>query len=198
MPMPRAELLRRLVLLAVTALLAFAPAQAAPAGSRHPGFLSVQPFLDLAGPDDDVTEVNVGPELLRAIAKGMADPELRRMLDGIAAVHAVVIGLSGEGGGRVDRARHLVADTTERLIDSGWETLVRVREKSSTVSVLTKAAGAAGKVEGLAVLVVDTESDGPEVVFANIAGTLDMSQMRRLSAGIKLPGLDQLEGLDED
>lgn len=194
--MPRPS--RTVLAAALAAFLALGAAEAA-ATPRHPGFLPAQPFLDLAGPDDEVTEVNVGRELLAALGQGMDDPDIRRLLNGIVAVHAVVIGLSSDGvPGKVDRARHLIADTTERLLDSGWETLVRVREKTSTVSVLTKASGAAGKVEGLAVLVVDTKDDGPEIVFANIAGTLDMSQLRRLSAGLKLPGLDQLEEMDKD
>lgn len=196
--MPRPS--RTALAAALAAFLALGAAEAV-AAPRHPGFLPAQPFLDLAGPDDEVTEVNVGRELLAALAQGMDDPDIRRLLNGIVAVHAVVIGLDAEdrAAAKVDRARDLVADTTERLLDSGWETLVRVREKSSTVSVLTKASGAAGKVEGLAVLVVDTEKgDGPEIVFANIAGTLDMSQLRRLSAGLKLPGLDQLEEMDKD
>ena len=182
--------------LALTLALGSVHAAATP---RHPGYLTAQPFLDLAGPDDEVTEVSVGRELLTAICKGMDDPDAARLLCNIVAVHAVVIGLSGDSvSARLGRARTLVGNTTERLLDSGWETLVRVRKESSTVSVLTKATGSAGKVEGLAVLVVDTGSDGPEIVFANIAGTIEMSQLRRLSAGLDLPGLDQLEDLDKD
>jgi len=69
-----------------------------------------------------------------------------------------------------------------------------VKEKGQAVSVLTKAAGAQGKVQGLAVLVVETDEAEPQIVFANIAGTLDMTQVRRLSTGmhLDLPGLDQI------
>ena len=51
-------------------------------------------------------------------------------------------------------------------------------------------------MHGLAVLVVETDEDEPQIVFANIAGNLDMAQIRRLSSGsglkLDLPGLDQL------
>ena len=97
---------------------------------------------------------------------------------------------------RLDRARRLVQDTTKRLQDSGWEAIVRVKEKTSTVSVLTKAAGTEGKIHGLAVLVVETDESDPQVVFANIAGTLDMAQLSQLSSSsglrLEIPGLDQL------
>jgi hypothetical protein len=191
--------MRCLILRAVVAaaLLAAVPAHAAaPKASSHPGFLSLQPFLDLATPDDDVTEVNVGPELLGALTEGMDDPELRKMMGGLVAVHAVVLGLTGSDvSARLDRARRLVGDTTKRLTDAGWESIVRVKEKTNAVSVLTKSAGAEGKIHGLAVLVVETDEDEPQVVFANIAGTLDMAQVRRLSSGLHLdlPGLDELE-----
>src|SRR5262245_33059134 len=132
--------------LAAAVLLMAAPlahAAAAAKASSHPGFLSLQPFLDLASPDDDVTEVNVGPELLQSLAQGMDDPEVRKMLGGLVAVHAVVLGLTGSDvNGRLEKARRLVADTTKRLTDAGWESIVRVKEKDSAVSVLTKAAGA--------------------------------------------------------
>ena len=184
---------------AVTAaLLVGTAAAAAPTKpSSHPGFLSLEPFLDLADPDDDVTEVNVGPELLGSLCSGLAEPEAKKFVCGVAAVHAVVIGLTGDSvSPRLDRARRLVEDTTKRLQDGGWEAIVRVRQKTSTVSVLTKAAGAEGKIHGLAVLVVETEDDEPQIVFANIAGTLDMAQISRLSSGSGLhldsPGLDQL------
>ena len=165
--------------------------------ASHPGYLSLQPFLDLAGPDDDVTEVNVGPELLKSLTQAVEDPEARKMMGDMVAIHAVVLGLTGDDvSTRLDRARRLVADTTKRLQDQGWESIVRVKEKTSAVSVLTKSAGAEGKVHGLAVLVVETDEDEPQIVFANIAGTLDMAQIRKLSSGsglkLDLPGLDQL------
>lgn len=188
----RSPVLRALVVL----LLVGPDAWAAPAkSSSHPGFLSLQPFLDLAEPDDDITEVNVGPELLGSISKGIKDPDTARMLSGIVAVHAVVIGLTGDSvSPRLDRARRLVEDTTKRLQDAGWESLVRVKEKTSRVSVLTKSAGAEGKIHGLAVLVVETDDDEPQIVFANIAGTLDMEQLKLLtSGGIELPGLSDLD-----
>jgi hypothetical protein len=190
----RSSILRVLAAAALLLATPVAHAAAVKPGS-HPGFLSLQPFLDLASPDDDVTEVNVGPELLQSLAQAVDDPEARKMMGGLVAVHAVVLGLTGDDvSPRLDRARRLVADTTKRLTDAGWESIVRVKEKSSAVSVLTKSAGAEGKIHGIAVLVVETDEAEPQVVFANIAGTLEMSQIRRLSSGLHLdlPGLDEL------
>ena len=185
--------------LAVAALVLAGPSAhgAVTKPASHPGYLSLQPFLDLAGPDDDVTEVNVGPELLKSLTQAVEDPEARKMMGDMVAIHAVVLGLTGDDvSTRLDRARRLVADTTKRLQDAGWESIVRVKKDSSAVSVLTKSAGAEGKVHGLAVLVVETDEDAPQIVFANIAGNLDMAQIRRLSSGsglkLDLPGLDQL------
>jgi hypothetical protein len=179
------------------ALAAWSPARSAP---RHPGLIDLQAFKELAGADDEITEINLGRELLGALATGMEDPAAARLLEGIVSVRAVVIGLADADQGRpmaerVRGARELVEGTTSRLLKDGWEALVRVREKTSSVSVLTLASSAQGKIDGLAVLVVDLgdgDSGKAEIVFANIAGTLDMAQMRRLSNGLELPGLDRL------
>ena len=80
----RSPILRAAALAAL--LVVGADVWAAPAkSSSHPGFLSLQPFLDLAEPDDDITEDNVGPELLGSISKGIKDPDTARMLSGIVS-----------------------------------------------------------------------------------------------------------------
>jgi hypothetical protein len=165
--------------------------------ANHPGYLSLQPFLDLAGPDDDVVEVNVGPELLRSLTQAVEDPEARKMMGDMVAIHAVVLGLTGDDvSTRLDRRGALVADTTKRLHGRGLG-IHRAREgKDLRRERPHQVGGAEGKVHGLAVLVVETDEDEPQIVFANIAGNLDMAQIRKLSSGsglkLDLPGLDQL------
>jgi hypothetical protein len=171
--------------------LAGPPARAAErdlAGLR--GYVDGSAFGKLAGEDSDLVEIHLGPTLLGAIARGAKDdPEAAALLGGLRSVSAYIVGLEGNPA-RAEEATKLLRDMEERLRRDGWEDLARVREKGDRVNVLVL--GGDGNVEGLVVLALD--KDEGEVVFANLAGKLDLAKLDRLGDTLDVPGLDELGG----
>lgn len=157
---------------------------------HHPGFVDGSEFAKLAGEDSELVEVNIGPSLLKAIARGADDdPEARSVLSGLVGVNAYIVGLDHDAS-REGRAAQMVKDIARRLETSGWERLVRVREKSESVNVFVRSNE--GTIDGLVVLTFDR--DGSEVVFANLVGTIDLARLGDLKGTLDVPGLDAVDG----
>ncbi len=155
---------------------------------RHPGFVDGSAFVDLAGEDSSLVEINIGPSLLEAIARGAADdPEVRSVLSGLVGVNAYIVGLDHDAA-REGRATKMVKDIAAFLETGGWERLVRVREKDESVNVYIRSADKT--IEGLVVLVLDR--DESEVVFANLVGTIDLAGLGALRGTLDVPGLDAI------
>lgn len=175
----------------VTAGLA-TPALAAkdPDVRRHPGFVDGSEFARLAGEDSELVEVNIGPSLLGTIARGADDdPEARSVLSGLLHVSAYVVGLDHDAD-REGRAAKLVKEIVESLDRSGWEHLVKVREKGESANVYIRSNGKT--IDGLVVVVFDR--DDSEVVFANLVGSIDLARLGELDGTLDVPGLDAIGG----
>jgi hypothetical protein len=167
--------------------LCLAAGLALPAGAAevdHPGFVDGSAFLELAGEESGTVEVRLQGALLRALLA--FDPELKELTAGLESIHAVVLETGGRG--RAVEARDLMRRTEKRLLERGWERLARVKDQEASVSVLVLARE--DKVDGLVVMV--TEADGEEIVFANIAGTVDLAAIARLGESLDIPGLDKV------
>jgi hypothetical protein len=165
-------------------------AEAGAAGVR--GQVDGSAFGKLAGEDSDLVEIHLGPTLLGAIARGAKDdPEAALLLAGLRSVTAYIVGLEGDPE-RTGKAAKLMQDMEGRLQREGWERLAHVREKGERVNVFVL--GGDGTVEGLVVLVL--ERDEGQVVFVNIAGTLDLAKLDDIGDALDLdvPGLDGLGG----
>jgi hypothetical protein len=161
---------------------------------RHPGFVDGSLFVELAGEDSELVEVSLGPALLRAISRGAADdPEARSVLSGLLGVNAYIVGLENDAA-RETRAAKLVKDVARHLESSGWERLVRVREKRESVNVYVR--NNEETIDGLVVLVFDEE--GSEVVFANLVGTIDLARLGEIKGTLDVPGLDALDDAETE
>jgi hypothetical protein len=152
---------------------------------KHPGFVDGSAFLALAGEDTTTVEVNLHGALLKAILG--FDPELKELVAGLESIHAVI--LSYEKDGRAAKALDLMRQTESKLIDREWEVLTRIRNGESNVTVLVL--NDEESIQGLVVLVAD--AGGHEVVFANIAGTIDLAAIAKLGESLEIPGLDQVD-----
>jgi len=177
---------RWLAVLACAVLLGAAPAIARPTGAV-PGKVDETPFLDLVSEDDVSIEVAIGGSLLRAILGG--ESELGKSVAGLESVNAVILELPSDEVG--ERARKLVRDTERQLTRTGWSRLARIRDEGSDVKVLVL--NDEDKILGLVVMVVEDD----ELVFANIAGTLDLAAIRALGENMDIPGLDELDIADD-
>lgn len=179
------------ILLALAVCLAVA-APPAHAGDRDTagvrGFVDGSALGRLAGEDSELVEIHLGPALLGAIARGAKnDPDAAALLGGLRSVSAYIVGLDGDAD-RTAKATKLFGALEEQLLRDGWERLARVREKGDRVNVFVLGSGAA--VEGLVVLVFD--KDDGQVVFANLAGSLDLAKLGSIQDALDVPGLDEL------
>ena len=154
---------------------------------RPPGYVDGSIFLEFAGEDDELIEISLEGPLLKVLGKAFTqqDPDLARLVGQLDSINAVVI----ESGGDKDmsRAFDLIKKLTRGLEERGWERLARIREKDSRIIDMALHDGAV--IQGLTVLVV--EGDG-ELVFANIAGRIDLAQIGKLGANFGFPGLDAI------
>lgn len=169
-------------LLAGLVLIAGSPPSLAD-GRGATGLLDGTELIDLLGEDALKVEISIHKSLLQLLGRG--DQEVGRLVSGLDSIHAVVFDL--EGSGLNDEVRDTMAAIDRRLRKDGWERLAMVREGGSRASVLVR--NTDQSIDGLIVMVVD----GSEVVFASIAGHIDLEKIRELGDQLDVPGLDELE-----
>jgi hypothetical protein len=176
--------------LAVIALLvcALAAAPATAADGHGPGYVDGKAFKEIAGEDAVTVEINLSGALLQTIAR--ANEDLYELIGGLESIHAIVLDLGGSGA--TERARKTILDIEKRLQKRAWERIALVREEDGEVRILVLADGEA--IQGLAVMVIDMEEG--EMVFANIAGELDLAAIQSIGESLEIPGLDDLD-IDE-
>jgi hypothetical protein len=156
------------------------------------GFVDSKPFIEIAGEDGVMVEVNLSGSLLKTIIN--IDPSLKELAGGLESIHAVVMALNGSG--RAERARETILKIEKDLRNHSWQRLALVRENDGEVRVLTLSDGEG--IQGLVVMVIDMEEG--EMVFANIAGNLDLAAISKIGDGLGIPGIEDLElgtGTDE-
>lgn len=157
-----------------------------------PGYVDGAPFLRLAGDEAVSVEVNLHGSLLKALLK--VDEELFRLAGGLESIHAVILNLSDGDERRramLGQLRDAVAATEQRLIRTGWERVATVKDPKSVSKVLVL--NDQDAIHGLVVMVVGEE----EVIFANLAGVLDLAAIERIGQRFDLPGLDQMRGRED-
>jgi hypothetical protein len=157
------------------------------AGER--GFVEGAFFSELAGDEDSVVEVNIPGNLLKLGCQ--FDPDLCDAIDGVHSIRAVILELEGENAEpRARSAEEEIKRIKRRLGGQGWESLVRIRERGADMHILLLFDD--GAIDGLALMGVD----GRDVLFVNIAGTVDLAAIQRLGERYDIPGLDEIGDLD--
>ena len=159
---------------------------------RHRGYVDGKAFAAVGGDDGTLIEVSLHGPLLKmaAGAIGSEDKAVAELLEGIVSISAVIVDMNGDE----DHAAREADELAERLTDKGWEKLARVREEDTNVSVFALVSDKDGLLDGLTVVVM--ESSENKLIFANIAGRIDLSKLGALAGGLNLPGLSQLAGAD--
>ena len=152
-----------------------------------PGYVDGSAFLEFADPDGTVVEISLSGKILKPFCGILKkqDPDLE-IACGLDWIGAIVLEFD-EPSGDLVKAKQLVDDTEKRLLGRGWERLARVREGDETVSVLMLVND--DTVSGLVVLVVEDD----EIVFANVAGDINMNQLGALAEKMDIPGLEDIE-----
>ena len=170
---------------AVLLLVGFLAAAPASAGdrSRPPGYVDGSALIARAGEDALTVEISLHGALLRAITR--ADAELEKMAGGLESINAVIIDL--ENADSKEKVLQVVKEIQSDLRSKGWERLARIQEGSSLINVMLL--NDDETIQGLVVLVVD--QDEQQVIFANVAGVLDLAAIERLGEELDIPGLDE-------
>jgi hypothetical protein len=177
-------------LLAILGASAATAARAESTVATSGGYVDEAMFRALVDDNQDVVEVNLDGAILQALAKsGSSDHDARDTKDLFAklkSIHAVI----GTVKGPADAALALVQKTDQKLVAAGWQRVTRIADSTSTVSVLTHTVS--DKVDGLVVLIFDSKDK--ELVFANLAGEIDVTQLGEIGKRLNVPGLDQVPG----
>ena len=161
------------------------------AQSNPRGFVDGSAFERFADEDGEVVEVNLPNSMLKSLANSLSggDKETSRVLTGLHSVRALIVTIDPA---KVDEAMKEIESTAKSLLSRGWSEIAKVRSKEERIRVLARNEN--DKIGGLLVLIVSNEEgdgDGPELVFANIAGTIDLKDIEKLS-GSNLPGMREL------
>jgi len=158
---------------------------------RHRGYVDGKAFTSVGSDDGTLIEVSLHGPLLKMVAGaiGSEDKKIAELLEGIVSINAVIVDIHDD-----ERAAREADELTERLTDKGWEKLARVREDDANVTVLALAGDNDGSLDGLTVVVM--ESSENKLIFANIAGRIDLGLIGALAGGLDLPGLKELAGAD--
>ena len=149
---------------------------------KIPGYVDGAAFVELAGDDAVTVEISIHGGLLKML--GSVDPELEELMGGLESIHAVILEVEEQDAAA--RIRDLMDQTERKLLGQGWQRLARVKEDNSVVKVLVLNDEAS--ILGLVVLVADDN----EIVFANIAGTLNLAAIAKIGESFDIPGLDEL------
>jgi hypothetical protein len=147
-------------------------------------------FRALVDETQDVVEVNLDGAILQALAKSKDDDhddgEAKDLFAKLKSIHAVI----GTVKGPAEAALELVQKTDRKLVSAGWQRVARITDATSTISVLTHTA--ANRIDGLVALIFDSEDK--ELVFANLAGEIDVTKLGEIGDRLNVPGLDQVPG----
>jgi hypothetical protein len=154
------------------------------------GYVDGAMFRALVDETQDVVEVNLDGAILQALAKSKSDDhgdgDAKDLFAKLKSIHAVI----GTVKGPAAEALALVKRTDQKLVAAGWQRVTRITDATSTVTVLTHTV--ADHIDGLVALIFD--SDDKELVFANLAGEIDVTKLGEIGERLNVPGLDQVPG----
>jgi hypothetical protein len=178
--------LKAQLLFVLLSLLGVADASALSDFRTHPGFVDFRGLM--AGEPDSSVEVFLHGKLLEMVAAATSedDPDLARLLSGIAVISVQSFEVEEERGAAV---REAMADMARRLEESGWETVIRFKDGGEQGHMYLRSEG--DEALGLALMIFD--EDG-EVTFVNIAGSFDPADVGRLTSGLDID-IDDIAGI---
>ena len=181
----------KLVLTAVCCLLM--TGFAAAGVEQQPGYVDFAKF-GLGAGEEATVEVNLrGPMLrLAAAASDEDDPELGAMLGGLDGIFVRTYALEDRSPEAFEKA---IASISKHLQETGWETIVKVRERDERAHIAIKLSG--DDIIGMTVLAMEENDRENEVVFINIVDVLDLTQIGRMGRHLDF-GVDALDSLDDE
>lgn len=155
------------------------------AWAEHPGYVDSSALVKLAGGDDAVrVEINLPGRILRTFSG--FDRDLYDLVKDVDSLTAVILELPSTD--LHEKAKSLIRDEGARLKKKGWDRIAVVREEDSEVQVMLLVQDEV--IQGLVVMVVDFDSG--ELIFVNLAGTVDLEKIQMLGEQYDVPGLEHV------
>lgn len=164
----------------------------------HAGVEQMAGYVDFAkfglGTNQEPTvEVNLsGPMLKLAALASDDDEDLGQMLSGLAGIYVRTYEMGDTSPAGFEKA---ISSISQHLQQTGWETIVKVRERDERAHIAIKMEGE--NIVGMTVLAMDENDEENEVVFVNIVGLIDLARIGRMSRHFDID-IDALDSLDRD
>ncbi len=135
-----------------------------------PGYIDFGDLAETYG--EPKVSINIGGTLLQFVGlmSEESNPETSEMMSNLKGVRVQIF----EIGEDMTAAREKFADVKRQLQSAGWEAVIQINEDDEQVLMFLKMNGQ--KMDGMTVMVVDEE----EVVFVNIIGQIDPSQLGKV------------------
>jgi hypothetical protein len=173
--------------LAVCCLLLLAVTGASAANlDKVPGYVDGTKLLELVGDDCVALEVNFSGALIRILTN--FDEDLKELAGGLENIHAVILDLTRCGDREASgKLRDEAAGLERDLRRKGWDRVAMIREADASIRVWLLLRE--DLIDGLVVLITGED----EIVFTNIAGTIDMAKLRELTEGMDIPGFEDID-----
>lgn len=175
---------------ALAAVLTLSPV--ALGAGRSAGFVDGETFIDMCGDEAVRVEVSIPKGIIQAFSG--FDDDLHDLAAGLESIHAIIIALERCESDGLTRARDKIREIDRALVKRGWERLARIRENDAEVKILVLTEKEV--IQGLALLVIDLSDE--ELIFANIAGALDLGAIQRIGESIGMPGVEHIPRQDDD
>jgi len=177
------------VLGVIVMCLLIAPGAAAQAVEDMPGYYPLEE-LDVFGAGKVEVDIDLGPPMMQIIAAAAEEkePEFAELASQVSRIR-VRVGSVGEADAAT--VSEQIDKAIRELESGGWKPMIRVNEEDVIVRVYSM--GSEDTIEGLTLLV---NSDGEEMVLANIVGTMDPRLVGKVLA--ELEDFPDLVGLGID
>lgn len=127
-------------------------------------------------------EINLSASMLGLVAAFAAteEPELVELLKAIESITVRVYSLNGE----YEKATEMVDRVTKTIRKNKWEPIVSVNDDGEKIRIFAKMTN--GVMDGLVVMVVDTQGDDGEAIFINIVGEIDPAKISTITKTLNI------------
>ncbi len=156
--------------------------------SKHPGYIDLEK-IKIPASATKVTEIDIGPSLLRMISLLGNSTEMGKQLAGFLSIRVKSFEINQEEAVKLKPA---IEEIERKLADEKWESIVRVKDVDERTNISIKYDK--DKIVGLLLMSVKA---GGEITFANIVGNFDLETISKLDLGFENSALDSLRKVIE-
>ncbi len=157
--------------------------------TKHPGYIDLSQ-IEIPKGAGDITEVTIGPELLRAFAAmGGGAEGLPADMKSLFSINVKTFEINAE---IADELRPVFEKIEKKMAKEGWVSLVKVRKNGEENTNVSIKYDKKGEMQGLMVMSIDPFD---EAAFVNIVGKINIKDLGFLGQHVSGSALDSLDSL---